>query len=182
MAKQKFDHPRFGTLRSVDGDLWEGKIVLLEFGQHGWSGALQIQIYGDDEGPPDARAFALLEPLVANASKLPDLIVDALWSELSGGETENGHWWARPGGLETANESLDEPITKREDLWRVLRPSSLFVRTDAQGDRQLIAGVAFGCDFEQEHGLDVLTDGTRILGTGYAWDAKKYARFAKPKK
>jgi len=28
----------------------------------------------------------------------------------------------------------------------------------------------------------VLTDGTRVLGTGYALDAEKYTRFAKPKR
>ena len=141
-----------------------------------------IARYVEDEGPPDPRALALLEPLVANAAALPDLIVDAMWNELSGGEAENGHWWARPGGLETVNEGLDEPITKRGDLWRVLQPDALFVREDVHGDRQLTAGVAFACDFEEEHGLDVLTDGTRVLGTGYALDAEKYARFAKPKR
>jgi hypothetical protein len=179
MSKQTFDHPTFGTLNSDDGYLWEGEVSLPSFGRHGWSDALQIQIEGDEEGPPDPQAVALLEPLLANASSLPDLIVDALWNELSGGETENGHWWARPGGLETANETLDEPIAKRDDLWRVLRPQSLFVRADVHGDGQLTAGVAFACDFEEEHGLDVLTDGTRVLGTGYALDAEKYARFAK---
>ncbi len=123
------------------------------------------------------QALALLEPLVANSATLPDLIIDALWNELSGGESENYTWWARPGGLESANEGLDEPITERGDLWRVLRPHSLFVRVDRHGDGELTPGVAFGCDFEQEHDLDVLTDGTRVLGTGYALDAKKYARF-----
>jgi len=181
MQKLTLDHPRLGTLHCDDGCLWEGHITLPGFGQHGWSDELQIQIYVEDEGPPDPRALALLEPLVANAAALPDLIVDALWNELSGGEAENGHWWARPGGLETVNEGLDEPITKRDDLWRVLQPDALFVREDVHGDRQLTAGVAFACDFEEEHGLDVLTDGTRVLGTGYALDAEKYARFAKPK-
>jgi hypothetical protein len=182
MANETFEHPKFGTLHSEDGGyLWNGKITLPAFGQHGWKETLQIQIYGEEAGPPDPDVFALLEPLIANASRLPDLIVDALWNELSGGESENGHWWARPGGLETVNEGLDEPITKRDDLWGVLRPNALFVQKDVHGDGQLTPGLAFTCDFEMEHSLDVLTDGTRVLGTGYTLEAEKYARFAKPK-
>jgi hypothetical protein len=180
MAKQSFNHPILGTLTFDDCDLWEGEITLPDFSLHGWRDTLSLYLYSSEEGPPDPRALALLEPLVANAAKLPDLIVDALWNELSGGETENGHWWARPGGLEIANEALDEgSIAQRDDLWRVLRPQSMFVRRDRHGDGELTPGVSFHCDFEEEHGLDVLTDGTKVLGTGYQLDAEKYTRFQK---
>lgn len=179
MSERSFNHPTLGQLHSDDGYLWEGEAFLPCFAKHGWNETLQIQIYGDEQGPPHAHAIALLEPLITSAPRLPDLIVDGLWNELSGGEAENNHWWARHGGLEAANEVLDEPLAARDDLWRVLHPNSLFVREDTHGDGHLTAGVGFGCDFEEEHGLDVLTDSIHILGTGYALDAQKYARFAR---
>ena len=183
METLTFEHPRFGKFESDDGgERWKGRVVLAGFGRYGWREELDIFFYRNEKGPPEARGFELLEPVVANGSGLPDLIVDALWKEVSGEEPENDIWWSRRGGLEEVNEGLDEPITKRDDLWRVLDPYSLFVRTDRRGDKELVAGVHFACEFEQEHGLDVLTDGRRVLGTGYALDAEKYARFSRRKK
>lgn len=179
MSRDFFDHSIYGRLHTGDGYLWEGEIVLLGFARHGWRDKLYINILVEEPGPPDAHVFNLLDPLMNNAARLPDLVVDALWNELSGNEMESSYWWAHPThGLGEVNRNLNEPITKRDDLWRVLHPGSLFVRKD-HGDKQLTAGIGFSCDFEEEHGLDVLTDGFRVLGTGYADDAEKYRRFAK---
>jgi hypothetical protein len=179
MAKS-FKHETLGTL-TFDDDRWTGKVTLdAAFGKHKWSRKLDVELPGDEAGP-DPKGIELLRPLVEHAATLPDLVVDGLWAELDGREKENGHWWARKGGLEEVNDGLDEPIEDRDGLWRVLRPHTLFVRDDFHGDGELTPGVAFHCDFEEEHGLDVLTDGTRILGTGYATDAEKYKRFQKPR-
>lgn len=184
---KSFKHETLGTLKFDDiDDRWTGKVTLdAAFGAHRWPRKLELQLPGDEAGP-DPKGIALVLPLVEHAATLPDLIVDALWGELTGREKENGHWWAKKNGLKTANEGLEDegsdPIEERDDLWRVLHPHALFVRDDFHGDGEPTAGVAFACDFEEEHGLDVLTDGTRILGTGYAEDAEKYKRFQKPRR
>jgi hypothetical protein len=57
----------------------------------------------------------------------------------------------------------------------VRKPQSLFVQKDRHGDDPLTAGISLR--FRRRARL--LTDGSRILGTGYSLDAKKYARYAK---
>ena len=178
-------HPVLGTLTSPgEFDGWSGRVALPGFGGGRWPAELPLHFFGGERGPgdePDPRAVALVLPLIEHAATLADVILDGLWAELDGREQENDHWWARPDGLAAVNQMLlaasERPIAGRDDLMRVLEPTDLFVRDDEHGDDAWTAGVGFACAFEEEHGLDVLTDGRRVLGTGYSLDAAKYARF-----
>lgn len=177
-------HETLGTLKYDDLDEdWKGRVTLdAAFGKRRWPRRLELQLPGDESGP-DARAVKLAAAVLERSATLADLLVDGLWAELEGRETEATHWWGKRKGLAQVNENLDDegskPIAGRDDLYRVMRPHALFVREDRDGVPT--AGVAFHCEFEEEHGLDVLTDGRRVLGTGYALDGQRYKRFRKPK-
>jgi hypothetical protein len=176
MEKRTKKHPVLGTLTSVGSGEWLGKVMMRGFGRGKWARALKVSI-DSHEAEAEKRAIELAAALVERSSHLTNVLLDGLWREFSGEEPQGTSWWARDGGLALANKWLEKPLKTRDDLVALLRPYCLFVRADYHGDGELVAGLTFHCEFEQEHGLDVLTDGDQVLGTGYATDAQKYERF-----
>lgn len=176
MEKRTKKHPILGTLESSSLGGWDGKVTMSRFGRGKWSRRLKLSI-AEFAPASEMRALQMASALVERSPQLTELVLDGLWRELTGNEPQSTTWWGDGTGLQTANEILDQPLKQRGDLLDVLRPWSLFVRRDALGDHELTAGITFSCDFEEEHGLDVLTDGTQVLGTGYYLDAMKYERF-----
>ncbi|MEM6561392.1 MAG: hypothetical protein AAF656_07310, partial [Planctomycetota bacterium] len=100
-----------------------------------------------------------------------------VWDEFTGAEPQGRYWWS--GQLDQVNSLFEKPLSGPDDLIDHLDPHTLFVTEDFHGDEQLVAGFHCSCDFEEEHGLDILTDGQRVLGTGYSGEARKYERFSK---
>ncbi len=176
MEKRTKKHPVLGTLESSALGGWDGKVTMSRFGRGKWSRRLKVSI-AEFRPESEQRALQMASALVQRSSQLTELVLEGLWRELTGNEPQSTTWWGDGTGLQTANEALDQPLKHRDDLLDVLRPWALFVRCDTHGDGELTAGITFTCRFEREHGLDVLTDGTQVLGTGYHLDAEKYERF-----
>lgn len=176
MEKRTKKHPVLGTLTSFGSREWRGKVTMPRFGGGKWPRALDVAIR-DFTPESEERALTMAATLVERSPELTELVLDGLWREFSGDEPQGTAWWSRNGALAKANEWLDKPLKKRDDLLGLLRPYSLFVRADYHGDRELVAGISFHCDFDEEHGLDLLTDGAQVLGTGRASEAEKYERF-----
>jgi hypothetical protein len=55
-----------------------------------------------------------------------------------------------------------------------MRLSSICVRPRVEGYDKPIVELRFAAAFEEEHGVGVLTDGGKILGTGYSVDVTPY--------
>lgn len=178
MAKPRtFDHPRLSD-PSDDGGEWEATADMGDWGHGHWPGEVTVYIDTKDDAQFAADA-ELLRPVLDRGEALGRLLVEGLWAELSGNEPQAEVWWA--GNLDTVNEYLAEddlePVTSAEDLYRILEPESLRADFDIHGDHTPIVTVQFHCEFEQEHGLTIMTDGQQVRGTGYSGDATQYERF-----
>ncbi|MEM9754244.1 MAG: hypothetical protein AAF916_12805 [Planctomycetota bacterium] len=174
-SKQTYVHPMLGTLTNVSDDVWTGKVEIGHWGGDVWRPKVSITLIAPEDR--FKRGVEMLCAIVGAGSGLGEVIRRGVWAELVGEETEGRYWWS--GDLSRVNEVLDEPLTGPDDLIRVMNPTVLCVMPDFHGDEELTGCVGCHCDFEEEHGFDVLTDGQRVLGTGYSGEARKYERFSK---
>ena len=79
-------------------------------------------------------------------------------------------WWH--GHLDEVNADLKQPIVREGDLPARLRPYNLTL--GSKGEPWVM--INFHADYEEEHGVGVLTNGTRVLGIGYSTDVTPYKR------
>ena len=100
----------------------------------------------------------------------------ALWDEFNGRGPDSGMWWH--GDTEQWVEGLDSsglPLpTKADDLLGLMALSSIVVRRKVDGYDKPVVELSFAAAFEEEHGVGVLTDGKKVLGTGYSTDVTPY--------
>ena len=176
MATLSFEHPRVVKTRHGSSG-WYGVVDLDDWGAGHWRPRLGAGIATDD---PDqfARDAELLTKVLDRGPALGQMLVEGLWQEITRGS--DNYWWT--GDLDQVNKSLEHsdipPLREAGDLYRVLDPSDILIEIDTHGDQYPVAWCNFGCDFEEEHGLSLLTDGDQLVGSGYAGDATKYERFS----
>ncbi len=139
-----------------------------------WRERVGLTLPGD-EGGPSPESVELAERLSAVGPSIGDIIRNGIWAELTGEEAECAYWWH--GSLAEVNGVLEAPLAEPNQLVRVLEPMAVDVAEDFHGDEQLEVFVTFHADFEEEHGFQVITDGRRVLGSGYIGEATKYQRY-----
>ena len=107
-------------------------------------------------------------------------IIDALWADVEGAGPDSGMWWH--DNLEQVCELSDldagDPnngsINCEADLYQLLGAPSIFVQETGYGYPHPCAVICLEAPFEIEHGIGLLTDGEKILGTGYSMDVSPF--------
>ncbi|QDU44385.1 hypothetical protein Mal52_28660 [Symmachiella dynata] len=55
------------------------------------------------------------------------------------------------------------PINSQEDVWSHVHPTEVFVERRARGDREIYVQIAAECDWEPEHGLQIIYRAGEVL-------------------
>lgn len=194
MSASKWEHPELGSFRREQNDgetRWIGKIDLPALavfrfrGSRPFRGTTRIQLtfesYIDDDAsfvPTKAMARLALK-IIANQDKLVPKIKQAYFHELWGTGPQSGMWWH---GDEEAREFCAPVLLKRlkrakiespDDLEWLLGEPSIQITDDEELPKPF-ARISFGSAFEDEHGTEALTDGSKVVGIGYEGEASPF--------
>ncbi len=104
----------------------------------------------------------------------------AMWRDLHGRGRDSGMWWH--GDLETVNRNIaramgdrsPQQLSKPEDLYDLMGAETVLIREATYLFERPSATICFEAAFDEEHGVGILTDGTRVFGTGYQLDVTPY--------
>ncbi|HZK82983.1 MAG TPA: hypothetical protein VFC46_18005 [Humisphaera sp.] len=142
---------------------------------------LQIDDYGGNADRPAAAALAL--KVLGNQSALVRAVTHAMWEDINGRGPHSGMWWHGdfdlPVGACTGQRhswmvdvlAADGiAVQSPDDLLRVMGFRAFLVRDNVRDYQAQLIELDFDAAFEMEHGVGLLTDGERILGTGYQVD------------
>jgi hypothetical protein len=137
--------------------------------------SLELIIAGPDHGLPTEAQTQKALGFLEHAEKHGPIILDALWTDIQGGDVDSGHWWH--AGLEELNENYStgyndiDPIESTQDLAQSL----VFNGVVMGHQHETAVEVSFSCEWEDEHGISVLVDDDRVIGLGYALDLEPFA-------
>ena len=174
-----WDHPQLGRLTFRD-DAWQGSIRLPAFeafrDEEGETtdGESPIVFCVDDEsGVPSEEAVAMVLRIVANQAALVTTITKALWDDFHGEGPNSGMWWH--GNVNQVVDSMfrEAPLTSPQEICAVLQPGGMRILTNLE-ELPVVAEIDFHARFEEEHGVGILTDGSTVLGIGYALDVMPF--------
>lgn len=132
------------------------------------------------ENVPTKAAVKIAKRLVHNEKSIVSKLLKALYDDLHGKGPDSGMWWH--GDIDSIYEDLSKEtgslrklrIEKPDSLTKLLGSPSIMIREFGYGYKQPRATICFEALFEVEHGIGILTDGTRILGTGYEMDVSPF--------
>jgi hypothetical protein len=194
-VKKPWKHPQLGTFKfDEERECWVGACRLPAFTvfHFKWEAhvpapaARHALMFDGTEGrEPSAGAVKLALHVIAQESKLPALVTSALWEEFNGHGPKSAMWWyGDMGQVAEAFGCAERPRpTRPHDLLSAMRSRELVIHESLYEYKKPIAELSFSALFEPEHGVGVLTDGSKILGTGYSGDVLPYrmqARSASP--
>ena len=179
-------HPQLGSFKfKSEHESWVGACSLPAFTvfKYKWEAFVPEPVaehelmFGDTEGrEPSAGAVKLALRVIANQAALPSLITSAFWAEFNGRGPKSEMWWY--GDMDQVAEAFEGDERPRptgpNDLLPMLRSRELTIRESIYEYKKPIAELTFSAGFEPEHGVGILTDGSAILGTGYACDVLPY--------
>jgi hypothetical protein len=174
---------------------WARDIALPAFKpfRYDWGGRLRtrsrftLEFDADDENEgniptPSKRAIAIAQRTIRNQEMLADRVLNAVWKDLHGRGRETGMWWH--GDLRTVDQRIVEVFENRkgkpdslsspEDLYLLMGVTLIQIRESTYLYERPSATICFSAAFDDEHGVGVLTDGTRVLGIGYESDVTPY--------
>jgi hypothetical protein len=183
----RWSHPRWGRFK-YNGLAWSAPIVAPAFNAFSYdtgysnarkpNGKYQLRFETDDESElPSNAAVSLAEKVLANPAGLVAKIIKALWDDFTGRGPGSTLWWH--DSLDQVNAAiLDENPKlslpkKSADLLPLLSFSQITVSTRYDNAKSL-AELSFHAPFEGEHGVSVLTNGSKILGIGYTADVEPF--------
>ncbi len=129
---------------------------------------------------PSKQAVTVALRIIKNQDVLAKRIAKAVWNDLQGSGEASGMWWH--GDISTINEMIDagfkdrkrKPFEKPDDINLLIGAPSVMIRESIWLYEKPSATIMFEAAFDIEHGLGVLTDGHRILGTGYQTSVTPY--------
>lgn len=131
---------------------------------------LAIEADEPDEFPGD-EMIDVARKVVANHQRLTNEGVRVFYDDICGIGPDSGMWWHND--FDHVNEILDHHgtrLTEPDDVFALLGGSSIFVQQLGYGYDASCAIIGFESPIDVEHGIGWLTDGARILGTGYRSD------------
>lgn len=194
MPAKKWEHPELGSFRcerDYGETRWIGTVELPAFsvfrfrGTRPFRGTKRIELafesFADEEEMfvPSKVMARLALKIVANQEKLAKKIKQAYFDELWGKGPNSGMWWH---GDEEARQYCADVLQKRvkrttiaspDDFELLLGDPSIQITDDEASPKQF-ARISFGSAFEDEHGTEALTDGTKIVGIGYEGEASLF--------
>lgn len=191
-----FTHKALGSfkLREYFDELrWEADLELPAFAAFKYSAngnvrrsrKVPVAIYCDE--PPPKVAVKMLTTIKASQKKLVKNICDAFFrdlhqqgcDDLRGPDDGYGMWWSRdPVTVALSCREVLEERVKHDRIWHpedllaVLYEPSIEIypsMTDADGIVRTL--IDMGAEFDDEHGVGVLTDGKKVLNLGYSGEA-----------
>ena len=183
-----WNHPKLGRFR-YDGSRWTANVDAPAFDafkyDHGFDnpprpprGKCELGFDADDvKDLPSDQAVAVAQTVLANQAKLVSIITKALWDDFNGRGPNSGMWWH--GDLDQMIDALefeeDLPRPKGpDDLLRILGNPTIIVHKQVHGYERPVVEITFAAPFEEEHDVGVLTDGKKVLGTGYSIDVTPF--------
>lgn len=180
-----YDQPPFPRLQWDDGD-WEAEVVLPEWSgfqtRRGWycgvsspdpsDGSARLRVIRPPgESPtPSAEQAAAYQHLLDHGSSVRDAILTAVFAEYPTFREEYLDCFDEEDE-DFADIAAGVPELKRADELRSLMGLGNLFILDVSRDGLAYVGFEFGCEWESEHGLGVMTHGTRVIDIGQAPDA-----------
>jgi len=182
-------HPKLGVFKH-DGLAWWKFVTVPAFKAFSYdtgypnarrsTGKVELSFAAPSEKDlPKKSEVVLADKVIANAQKLVSLVKTALWDEFNGRGPVSGLWWR--GDLRTIAEQIDmyapklSPPRNADDILALMQLYRIAVRRkDSYNYDRTMVELSFHAAFEGEHGVGILTDGTKILGSGYSSDVQPY--------
>lgn len=178
-----WNHPEWGQF-TFNGYAWEKSVPAPAFdafvreSRYGKptprTGNYDLSFDADDESDvPSDAAVAVAAAVLANQNTLVSQVTAALWEDFNGRGPDSGMWWH--DDMDSVSEDIEPVPDGPEDLLRLMQLNRITIQKSTDGyDDKPVAKLDFNAEFEEEHGVGILTDGTTILGAGYAADASPY--------
>ncbi|MEM8671501.1 MAG: hypothetical protein AAGG48_28535 [Planctomycetota bacterium] len=120
---------------------------------------------------PSEQMIAVAIDIFANNERLISDGVRILFDDIAGTGPNSGMWWH--SALAKVNEKLAGESMKLDDatdLFEILDGPSIFVQESGCDFDRACGIIEFHTPIDEEHGVGWLTDGNKILGTGYRND------------
>lgn len=176
-----WEHPKLGVF-TFDGTRWITISSLPAFtafkyrkrGRQGRPSSIRFSFEAEDvHAVPSKQAVAVALRVVKNQDRLAQQVRKAMWDDLNGQGEDSGMWWH--GDRATIEEAISgafgerepRPLRRPDDLYHLMGDPSVSIRERIHLYERPCATINFEAAFDEEHGVGVLTDGNRVLGTGY---------------
>lgn len=163
------EHPIFGKLKYRNGRLACAWITVPAF--DAWLGTVQREVRynvtfsaGEIEQVP-TTLIAIFERALQQPEQTVQLLTEFVWGVLNGRRPDvSGLTWMH-NGLAELRSCLDEGtvLERWEDLLPLMGLAVIYVDADSE---PMHLRFSFRTDLDPEHGLDLATDGKRVLGLG----------------
>ena len=113
----------------------------------------------------------MAKKFIANQAALAGKVAEALWADFTGAGPKSGMYWH--GDLDQVAQGMEsgEPPTSAKDLYKLMNLSNVLIK---KVRKKYMAEMNFGAEFEEEHGVGILTDGDAITGIGYSVDVTPF--------
>jgi hypothetical protein len=126
---------------------------------------LRVLTADDARVDPTVEQQRAWQELVANQEAVRDAMLRAIVKEYSRFRKENADELDDPMMAEVYGD-LPKRISKEDELRKLIGLSSVYIHPAAKGGVAYV-GYGFGCEWEDEHGLGVMTHRRRVLGAGH---------------
>lgn len=192
MKRKTWSNAELGTFQLDDeyGETrWKGTVDLPAFsefrfrGSRPFRGSSRVPLVfasHDEVLEPSKPLVRLALKIVVNQEKIAKKIKAAFYDDILGKGPHSGMWWHNN---EEARAFCGEVLAKRRKRREVESPDDFDVLLGEPAitiwdvtDPKPFARIDFGSAFEDEHGAEAITDGTKILGLGYQGDAAPYVK------
>ncbi len=171
-----WQHSELGKFKLTDTG-WQGQCTLPSFKmfRFGRPGRSKLEILfeteNDSEDAPSSREISVAKRIIKNELALSKKLIRVLFDDLNGRGLNSGMWWH--GDTESILEFMDEQLRSKCDLTledtipKLIGSPSIWIRKEVDYYKKPCGVLLFDAAFDPEHGLGVLTDGVKIIGTGY---------------
>ena len=163
-------HSELGKFEFDEYAAWAREIECPKFlSLNGSRTAMQLMFEVNDENDvPSEKNILIASNTLSNIETLLDEGVNVLFRDFHGQGPDSGMWWH--DDIDYIQEILSDyssSLTTADDLYALLSTPSIVVQDAAYGYDNPCAIIGFESPIEEEHGIGFLTDGQKILGTGY---------------
>lgn len=171
-------HEQLGTFWFED-DNWVGYLQLKGFARFAYGDSeteICIAAVDEEEDEPSRDLVDLTIKTIENHQHLISTGIEALWHDFNGNGPESGMWWH--GKLDHVRDKLQgKTLESSNDLFDLLKGPSIHVLKHSYGYERPCSTIGFGSDIDDEHGIGLLSNGTEIIGLGYADDPSPFPKY-----
>jgi hypothetical protein len=131
---------------------------------------LRVHVPGDDPVPPSAEQLAAFALLLEEQNLVIDSVLSAILQRYPAWRDEYLDDMAEDDEDDEDALALLPEITRPEELCPLIGLAFVHILAEAKDGRAYI-GFEFGCEWETEHGLGIMTHGDTVLEVGHAVSA-----------